>query len=104
MEEDYQKALELIFSYDYGCCMFNHNICGDQLGVSNDMLDSFDPLSPEFFVNPKCPPVPSAIEAIVAEVDHSEAIEEPKRNAPAGGGGGGGGGSYLIFFFLSFFF
>ena len=29
MEEDYQKALELIFAYGYGCCMFKHNICGD---------------------------------------------------------------------------
>ena len=29
MEEDYQKGLELIFSYGYGCCVFKHNICGD---------------------------------------------------------------------------
>ena len=29
MEEDYQKALELIFAYGYRCCMFKHNICGD---------------------------------------------------------------------------
>ena len=29
MEEDYQKAMELIFSYVYGCCAFKHNICGD---------------------------------------------------------------------------
>ena len=29
-KEDYQKALELIFSYGYGCCMFKDNICGDQ--------------------------------------------------------------------------
>ena len=30
MEEDYQKALKLIFAYDYGNCMFKHNIFGDQ--------------------------------------------------------------------------
>ena len=30
MEEDYEKALELIFAYVYGCCAFKHNICGDQ--------------------------------------------------------------------------
>ena len=30
MEEYYQKALELIFAYGYGCCVFKHNICGDQ--------------------------------------------------------------------------
>ena len=40
--EDYQKALELIFAYGYGCYMFKHNICGDQLEVPNGMLDSSD--------------------------------------------------------------
>ena len=44
MEEDYQKALGLIFAYGYGCCMFKHNICGDQPKVLNNMLDSSDPL------------------------------------------------------------
>ena len=29
MVEDYQKALEQIFAYGYGCCAFKHNICGD---------------------------------------------------------------------------
>ena len=28
-EEDYQKALELIFAFDFGCCVFKHNICRD---------------------------------------------------------------------------
>ena len=55
MEEDYHKALELIFSYGYGCCVFKHNICGDQLEVLDGMPDSFDPLPPEFFMNPRCP-------------------------------------------------
>ena len=26
MEEDYQKAMVVIFSYGYGCCVFKHNI------------------------------------------------------------------------------
>ena len=30
MEEDYQKALELIFAYGYECYVFKHNIYGDQ--------------------------------------------------------------------------
>ena len=63
MEEDYQKALKLIFAYGYGCCIFKHNISGDQPEVPDDMPDSFDPLPLEFFVNPKCPLVPVAIEA-----------------------------------------
>ena len=29
LEEDYQKALELIFAYGYECCAFKHSICGD---------------------------------------------------------------------------
>ena len=29
MEEDYQKALEVIFAYGYECCAFKHNICRD---------------------------------------------------------------------------
>ena len=37
MEEEYQKALEVIFSNGYGCCVFKHNICGDRLEVPNGM-------------------------------------------------------------------
>ena len=29
IEKDYQKALEVIFAYAYGCCVFKHNIYGD---------------------------------------------------------------------------
>ena len=49
VEEDYQKAMELIFAYGYRCCMFKNNICCDQPKVPDDMLDSSDPLMLEFF-------------------------------------------------------
>ena len=55
MEEEYHKALEVIFAYGYGCCVFKHNICGDHLEVPYGMPDSADLLPPEFFVNPECP-------------------------------------------------
>ena len=55
MEEDYQKALEVIFAYGYGCYVFKHNIYGDHPEVLDGMLDSSIPLPPEFFVNPRCP-------------------------------------------------
>ena len=55
MEEDYQKPLELIFAYGYGCCLFKHNICGDHSKVLDGMPDSSDPLPLEFFLNPRCP-------------------------------------------------
>ena len=84
IEEDYQNALELIFAYHYGCCMFKHNICGDQPEVPGGMPDSSDPLPSEFFVNPKCSPTPVATEATAAEVYHSEATKEPERNASTG--------------------
>ena len=55
MEEDYEKDLEQIFAFGYGCCTFKHNIRGDRLGISNGMLDFVDPLPLEFFVNLGCP-------------------------------------------------
>ena len=55
MEEDYQKALELIFAHGYGCCAFKHSICDDQPEIPDGMPDSVDPLPPEFFVNLRCP-------------------------------------------------
>ena len=65
--------------------MLKHNICGDQPEVPNGMPDSFDPLPLKFFVNRRCPSVPTATEAIIAEVDQSEVavrVEKPKRSAP----------------------
>ena len=85
MEEDYQKAMELIFAYDYGCCMLKHNICGDQPKVPNGMPNSFDPLLPEFFMNPRCPSARAPTKATKTEVEHSKMAEkenDPKRRAP----------------------
>ena len=81
MEEEYKKPLELIFSYGYRCCVFKHNIRGDHPEVPDGMSDSSDPLSPEFFVNPRCPLAPTTIEAIATEVDQSKAAKEPERSA-----------------------
>ena len=73
MEEDYQKALEVIFSYSYGCCVFRHNIYGDYLEVPDGMPDSSVPLPPEFFANPRCPPVPTTTKDTATEAHLSEA-------------------------------
>ena len=56
MVEDYQKALEQIFAYGYGCYVFKHGIRGDQPRIPDGMPDSVDPLPPEFFANLGCPP------------------------------------------------
>ena len=82
-EEDYKKALELIFAYGYGCCVFKHNICGDNPEVPDGMPDSSDPISPEFFVNPKCSPPLAAIEATTVEVFQRKAAKGPERSAYA---------------------
>ena len=84
IEEDYQKALELIFSYGYGCCMFKHNICGDQLEVLDDMPNSSDSLPLDFFVNPMRPPTPTAIETKVDQSEVAGKAEELERSAPTG--------------------
>ena len=55
MEEDYQKALEVIFAYGYECCVFKHNIYGDHLEGPDGMPDSSVPLPPEFFGTPSAP-------------------------------------------------
>ena len=84
MKEDYQKALEVIFAYGYGCCVFKHNICGDQPEVLDGMLDSSNPLPPKFFVSPKSPLVPTATENTAVEAHPSEVAKEPEENASAG--------------------
>ena len=56
MVEDYQKALEKIYPYDYKYCVFKHGICGDRPRIPDDMPDSANPLPLEFFANLGCPP------------------------------------------------
>ena len=82
MEEDYQKALKLIFAYGYGCCAFKHNFSGDRPKIPNGMPNSADPLPLEFFINPRCPQAPAAIEAKTAEVDLGGATDvKPRENS-----------------------
>ena len=77
IEEEYQKALEVIFGYGYGCRVFKHNICGDHPEVPDGMPDSGDPLPPEFFVNPGCPLIQATAKAITTEAPPSETAKEP---------------------------
>ena len=84
MEEDYQKALEVIFAYGYECSMFKHNICESQLEVPEGMPDSSNPLPLEFFMNPKCPPVPVVTKVAAAKVDLIELAKDPKENVSIG--------------------
>ena len=72
MEEDYQKALELIFAY------------GNQPEVLDGMPDSSDMLPPEFLVNPRCPLALVATKVTVAEAKQGKTTEkakDPERSA-----------------------
>ena len=82
IEKDYQKALESIFAYGYRCCVFKHSICGDQPKIPAGMSNSTDPLPPEFFVNPRCPPPPPPpiVEVKVAEIDLGKAAKDPEES------------------------
>ena len=81
IEEDYRKAMEVIFAYDYGCYFFKHNICGDQPKVPNGMPDSSDPFPPKFFMSSKWPSVPAVTKDIAIEAHPSDMAKELKENA-----------------------
>ena len=53
LEEAYEKGFNVIFNYGYGCCAFAHNIYGRQLVVPDGMPDTSNPLTLEFFINPR---------------------------------------------------
>ena len=77
--EDYQKALEHIFTYGHGCCAFKHNIHGDWPGIPDGMPDSVDPLSPEFFCKSGVPLGPTTVKAKAVEVHLVEEAKGPGR-------------------------
>ena len=78
LEVEYDVGFEVIFNYGYDCCAFAHNICGSKPKIPNEMPGTSEPLTLEFFVNPRCPPVAVPIATVVApkegiseEVEHS---------------------------------
>ena len=83
MGEEYQKAVEVIFAYGYGCYVFKHNICEDCPEVLEGMPDSADPLPPEFFVNPGCPLIKMATKATTTGAPPSKTAKEPMEVATA---------------------
>ena len=56
--------------------MFKHNICVDQPGILDGMPNPADPLTLEFFVNPRCPPALVATEAKAVKVHLGEAAKD----------------------------
>ena len=73
----------MIFNYCYGYCAFAHNICGSQPLVQDWMPDTSKPLSPEFFINPRCPPGIVHVEAATIDVRSGEVMIASEREVPA---------------------
>ena len=57
MAKDYQKSLEQIFAYGYGCCAFKRGIRNDRPRIPDGMPNSAVLLPPKFFANLRYPPV-----------------------------------------------
>ena len=85
MAEDYQGSLDLIFAYDYGCCAFKNNICGDMPNIPDGMPDSSNPFPLEFFDNLRCPPALAADKAIDVEVSQGGAAGDSEGGVVAKG-------------------
>ena len=52
------------------------------LEVPDGMLDTSKPLSPEFFINPRCPSGVVPVVAAFIDVHHDEVTNVPDREAP----------------------
>ena len=63
--------------------MFKLGIRGDRPRIPDDMLNSTDPLPPEFFANLGCPPAPTLVEAKTAKVHPIEKAKDPVEGAIA---------------------
>ena len=83
LNEAYEEGFDVIFNYGYGCCAIAHNIWGSQPVAPYGMLDTSNPLSPESFINPRCPPSVIPAEAVTSDVRPGKAMIKPKREAPA---------------------
>ena len=64
-------------------CIQTQHLRRDHLEISDGMLDSADPLPPEFFVNPRCPPTLTAVEVKAFEIDLGEAAKDPEEGVVA---------------------
>ena len=57
MEAEFDASSDVIFNYGCGCCAFAHDIYGSKPMIQAGMPDTSKLLSPELFVNPRCPQV-----------------------------------------------
>ena len=81
MQAEFDASSDMLFNYGYGCCVFEHNICGSKPMISDGMPNPSTPLPPEFFTNPRCPLSTSS--AVPAPDPVAVSKEEPPENSLA---------------------
>ena len=54
LEAEFDASGDVIFNYGYCCCAFAHDISGSKPMIPTGMPNTSTPLTPEFFVNPRC--------------------------------------------------
>ena len=82
LEAEYEVVFEAIFNYGYGCCAFAHNTCGTNPKIPDGMPSTSEPLTPVFFVNPRCPLVVVLVGVVVAP---KAGVSEEVKHSPTAG-------------------
>ena len=72
LEAKFDASSDVIFNYGYGYCAFVHDIRRRNPKIPHGMPDTSTPLTPEFFVNPRCPPGSSFALSTVEPVETAE--------------------------------
>ena len=82
LEAEFDASGDVIFNFGYDCCAFVHDIRGSKPLISVGMPDASTALTPDFFVNPRCPPCSSSV---LPTADPVEIIGEdlPAKDLPA---------------------
>ena len=86
MEAEFDASSDVIFNYGYGCFVFARNICGSEPLIPIGMPDTLTSLTPEFFVNPRCPSSSSSVFPLVEPIETFEKYLSAK-DLPASKGG-----------------
>ena len=72
----------MVLNYGFGCCAFAHDIRGSKPMIQAEMLDTSTPLTPEFFMNPRCPLGSSSVLSAVEPVK-TAGEDFPAKDLPA---------------------
>ena len=69
LEVEFDASGDVIFNYGYGCCAFAYDIHGSKPLIPARMPDASTTLTPDFFVNPRCPPGSSSVLAATNPIE-----------------------------------